>query len=157
MHSTPHDINRTLRQGQLSRLCRGKKPLVELDSDAEDGGLTAAGQELHRILRKARISSGSEDGDGASSSSSRDGGEDVSEEEEFNDDIDLDEMASGMLPKASLLCPQAHSRSVGDLYDLGRKRFHIQRLPSGRRHGSCKARLQSHLSLSRLIPPSSCR
>lgn len=54
--------------------------------------MTEAGQELHRILRKARISSGSEDGDAAASS-------EAEEEEEFNDDIDLDEMASGLLPK----------------------------------------------------------
>lgn len=74
-------------------LCRDRRTPVEEDSDAEGNGLTEAGQELHRILRKARISSGSEDGDGATSSGPEE------EEEEFNDDVDLDEMASGLLPK----------------------------------------------------------
>ena len=58
--------------------------------------MTKAGQELHRILQKARISSGSEDGDAPVSSEGED-----DNEEEFNDDVDLDEMASGLLPKVS--------------------------------------------------------
>lgn len=60
----------------------------------EENGLTEAGQELHRILRKARISSGSEDGDEASSSGRDD-------EEEFDDDVDLDAMATDLLPKVT--------------------------------------------------------
>lgn len=76
---------------------RERRQTIEGDSEGEENGLTEAGQELHRILRKARISSGSEDGDGAPSSGA---GEDE-EEEEFNDDVDLDEMASGILPKVS--------------------------------------------------------
>lgn len=56
--------------------------------------MTEAGQELHRILQKARISSGSEDGDPTMSSDAEE-----ENEEEFDDDVDLDEMASGLLPK----------------------------------------------------------
>lgn len=66
----------------------------EGDSDGEGpGGLTDAQRELRRVLQKTHLSSGSEDGDGRSSSV-------VSDEDE--DDVDLDEMASDLLPKVSL-------------------------------------------------------
>ena len=80
---------------------RDRRLPAEPDSEGEEIGLSEAGQELHRILRKARISSGSEDGDGVSSS-----GQD--EEEDFNDDVDLDAMASGLLPKVALRKLNSH-------------------------------------------------
>lgn len=59
------------------------------DSDDDDRNLTEEGQEMNRILRKTRLSSGSD----ASATSSQD-----IEEEDDDDDLDLDAMASKFMP-----------------------------------------------------------